>query len=119
VPDDAGAGAGTIASSNARDLAQAVAVLAKAAFDEARDQPHAVRVAIGGDLTILAGNAASIEAIGEGPQAADATAVNFGKGGKGLKLIWAAFVLDKHAVQTWSRHDHRASVGIRIPLVQA
>ncbi len=34
---------GAIETANARDLAQAVAIVAKAAFDEARDAPHAVR----------------------------------------------------------------------------
>lgn len=107
-----------IASSNALDFERAVAIAAKAAFDEAREGPHAIRVEAGKDLTILAGTTPSIDAIGRGPDAEGAKDVDFAKGGKGLTLIWAAFVLDKHGVQTWSHVDHRASVGFRIPLVQ-
>ncbi len=39
--------------------------------------------------------------------------MDFVKGGKGLKLIWAAFVLDKHRVQTWT--DCRPPRVRRIP----
>jgi hypothetical protein len=108
----------TVGSSNARELAHALAIVAKSAFDEAREQPHTVSVEGGRDLVMLAGTAPSIDALRAGPDSDGATTVDFGKGGKGLKLIWAAFVLDKHAVQTWSHRDHRASVGFRIPLVQ-
>lgn len=109
----------TIASAHVSEFAQAVAIASKAAFDDARDQPHAVRIESGSDLVIVAGTTASLDAVQAGPDGDGARAVNFGKGGKGLKLIWAAFVLDKHGVQTWSHQDHRASIGFRIPLVQA
>lgn len=108
-----------IAPGNHRDLVQAVAIVAKAAFDEARDEPHVVRSEVGKDLILLAGTAGSLPALQSGPEAVDARAVNFVKGGKGLKLIWAAFVLDLHSVRTWTHSEHRASVGFRIPLVQA
>ena len=111
--------AGDVTSTNKRDLAQAIAVVAKAAFDEMRDAPHAVRASADGDLILLAGAEGSLAAVEQGPGAPNARPVDFGKGGKGLKLIWAAFVLDKHRVQTWTTADHRASVGFRIPLVQA
>jgi len=114
---------GFVETTDARELAQAVGIAAKAAFDEARDTPHAVRIGRGADggndLVILAGVNESLPALQEGPDATQSRAVDFGKGGKGLKLIWAAFVLDKHGVQTWTHGDHRASVGFRIPLVQA
>ena len=112
VPGDMGPG-------NHRDLVQAVAIVAKAAFDEARDQPHVIKSELGNDLIVLAGRAGALPALQSGPEAAHARAVDFVKGGKGLKLIWAAFVLDLHRVHTWTHSEHRASVGFRIPLVQA
>ena len=110
---------GQIEPGNHRDLVDAVAIVAKAAFDEARDQPHVLRSEAGNELTLLGGPAGSIPALQAGPKAPHAKAVDFVKGGKGLKLIWAAFVLDKHRVETWTHAEHRASVGFRIPLVQA
>ena len=118
---DAGtrAASGMIEATNHRDLIQAVAIVSKAAFDEAREAPHAVRTEAGNALIVLAGANDSLAALQSGPGAPNARPVDFVKGGKGLKLIWAAFVLDKHRVQTWTDADHRASVGFSIPLVQA
>jgi hypothetical protein len=113
------AGDRAIAPGNHRDLAHAVAIVSKAAFDEARDQPHVVRTESADSLIVLAGTGDALPALQSGPDAANARAVDFVKGGKGLTLIWAAFVLDLHRVQTWTHSDHRASVGFRIPLVQA
>jgi len=112
-------GARVIEATNARDLARAVAIVSKAAFDEAREAPRAVRTEAGDGLIVLAGASDSLAALEAGPGAPNARPVDFAKGGKGLKLIWAAFVLDKHHVQTWTAADHRAAVGVRIPLVQA
>ena len=112
-------GTRAIEATNARDLAQAVAIVSKAAFDEARDAPKAVRTDAGDALIVLAGANDSLAALQSGPGAPNARPVDFAKGGKGLKLIWAAFVLEKHRVQTWTTADHRASVGFRIPLVKA
>ena len=120
--DDAGARAASlrmIETTNHRDLVQAVAIVSKAAFDEAREAPHAVRTEAGNALIVLAGANDSLAALQSGPGAPNARPVDFVKGGKGLKLIWAAFVLDKHRVQTWTDANHRASVGFSIPLVQA
>ena len=115
-------GAATIAAQSAIDLVHAVAIVAKAAFDEAREQPHAMRVADGeggSELTLLAGTPDAIPALAAGPDAADARQVDFARGGKGMRLIWAAFVLQRHHVQTWTHQGHRAAVGFRFPLVQA
>jgi hypothetical protein len=117
----------SVASNGARDLAHAVAIVARAAFDEAREQPRLMRVTSrprkgdggNGELDMLAGPPEAIPALEAGPDAAPAQHVNFAKGGKGLRLIWAAFVLQQHRVQTWTHPDHRASVGFRFPLVQA
>lgn len=113
------AGERVIETGSHRDLAQAVAIVSKAAFDEDRDAPHVVQTNADGDLIVLAGASDSLPALQSGPDAPQARAVDFGKGGRGLKLIWAAFVLDLHRVHTWTHSDHRASVGFRIPLVQA
>lgn len=113
------AGDRVLAIGSYRDLVQAVAIVSKAAFDEARDAPHVVQTDAAETLNVLAGAADSLSALQSGPDAANARAVDFGKGGKGLKLIWAAFVLDKHRVTTWTDANHRASVGFRIPLVPA
>ena len=114
-----GVGSPAIATANHRDLAHAVAIAIKAAFDENRDAPHTIAVDAGRELTLLAGTDAALAALRSGPAAPDARGVDFSKGGKGLKLIWAAFVLERHGVHTWVDAHHRASVGFRIPLVQA
>jgi hypothetical protein len=117
---DADGSSRTIETPMARDLAQAVAIVSRAAFDEARDRPHAIRVDAAGDaLILLAGTEDGISALHAGPAAPEARAVDFVKGGKGLKLIWAAFVLHKHGVETWTDHTQRAAVGFRIPMVNA
>ena len=115
------AGAASIAAQSATDLVRAVAIVAKAAFDEAREQPHAMRVLGEGasELVVLAGTPDTISALEQGPAAADAQQVDFARGGKGLRLIWAAFVLQRHHVQTWTHQGHRAAVGFRFPLVSA
>jgi signal transduction histidine kinase len=112
-------GAASIATQSATDLAHAVAIVAKAAFDEAREAPHAVQVVTGPELVMLAGTRDAIPALAAGPGADDAQQVDFTRGGKGLRLIWAAFVLQRHHVDTWTHQGHRASVGFRFPLVQA
>ncbi len=113
------AGTRAIETTNQGDLVQAVAILSKSAFDEAQEAPHAVKTAVGDALIVLAGANDSLAALQSGPGAPTARPVDFVKGGKGLKLIWAAFVLDKHRVHTWTDAGHRGSVGFRIPLVQA
>jgi hypothetical protein len=117
-----------IASNGVADLVRAVAIVAQAAFDEAREAPRALRVNSGGtrgagegahELVMLAGSPEAVSALEAGPDAAAAQQVNFTKGGKGLRLIWAAFVLQQHRVHTWTHRDHRNSVAFRFPLVQA
>jgi hypothetical protein len=112
------AGPRAIASAN-RDLAEAVAITMQAAFDEDRDAPHTVKIDAGGALTLLAGSDPALSSLQSDPAAPGARGVDFSKGGKGLKLIWAAFVLERHGVETWADAQQRATVGFRIPLVQA
>lgn len=112
---------GTLAieSPNAGDLLDAVAIVTSAAFDEARDEAHMIDTRADGSLFVLAGSSDVLPKLQKGPDAPGARAVDFSRGGKGLKLIWAAFVLDRHGVQTWTNDTTRGSVGFRIPLVQA
>ena len=103
----------------ANDLVHAVAIVAKAAFDEAREAPRPCASSAGDALVVLAGANDSVAALQSGPGAPKARPVDFAKGGKGLKLIWASFVLDNIACKRGHHEDHRASVGFRFPLVQA
>jgi signal transduction histidine kinase len=112
-------GPAAVAAQSVTDLAHAVAVVAKAAFDEARESPRAVHVTAGDTLVLHAGTPEALPALAAGADAPGARAVEFTKGGKGLRLIWAAFVLQRHRVQTWTHGDHRASVAFSIPLVEA
>jgi hypothetical protein len=108
---------GRIASNGPRDLTRALAVMLKAAFDDARDEPHAIEA--GGDGTSLllwAGSATAVAPVKAGPDAPPSRPVDVGRGGKGLTLIWASFILQQHRVRAWHHQDHRASIGIRIPL---
>ncbi|MFM8532129.1 MAG: histidine kinase dimerization/phospho-acceptor domain-containing protein [Acidimicrobiia bacterium] len=111
-------GGGQIESPAASDLAHAVALVVQAALDAARDSAQTVELSGDhGSLVLLAGAADALPAVRPGPGAPTARPVNFAKGGRGLKLIWAAFVLDRHGVETWTAEGARASVGLRIPLV--
>jgi hypothetical protein len=114
-----GALSGAIATTNHLDLAQAVAIVARATFDEDRDAPRTVRAHVDRELIVLAGAGDSLSQLPSDLTAPEARPVDFARGGRGLKLIWAAFVLEKHRVQTWTTEGRRASVGIRIPLVLA
>jgi hypothetical protein len=115
---DPGASA-AIASNGVGDLVHAVAIVAKAAFDEAREAPRAMHVQWANGLVMLAGSPQAVSALQAGPDPETAPQVNFTKGGKGLRLIWAAFVLQQHRVHTWTHPDHRDSVGFRFPVVSA
>ncbi len=110
---------GAIDTTNSLELAQAVAIVATSAFDEDRTAPRAVRTVTDQQLVLLAGAGPSLAELPSDPGAPDARPVDFARGGRGLKLIWAAFVLEQHRVQAWTTQGRRASVGIRIPLVQA
>ena len=68
-------------------------------------------------LVIRAGTPAAMSALPPAPHDPGASAVNVVRGGRGLALIWATFVLDQHGIQTWNHPDYKASVGLRIPLV--
>ena len=109
---------GRIATNAPTDLVRAVAVGLKSAFDEDKSAPHHVEVRVEhGALIVRAATADAMRALPSSPDGEGATAIDLVRGGKGLSLIWATFVLDQHGIETWHHQDHKASIGFRIPLV--
>ncbi len=114
---DAGLPTARVATNAPGDVVRAIVVLAKAACDEGRSAPHAIDGT--GDhewLAIRVGTVDGAAALPPGPDGAGAAEFNVVRGGNGLTLIWATFVLRQHRIQTWTHRDHKASVGFRIPL---
>lgn len=110
---------GQIATNASKDLVRAIATMIKAAFDEAKHEPHHYEwEATGEALVIRAGTPDGVRALPSTADGDGAAAVNVVRGGKGLTLIWAAFVLEQHGIQTWTHPAHKASVGFRIPMVR-
>ncbi|MDP2391612.1 MAG: hypothetical protein Q8N52_14900 [Acidobacteriota bacterium] len=111
--------AGGIATNAPKDLVRAIATVIKSAFDEAKQEPHHYEWQANGEALVI--RAGTIEGVRALPSTADgdgAAAVNVVRGGKGLTLIWAAFVLEQHGIQTWNHPAHKASVGFHIPMVR-
>lgn len=109
---------GWAATNAPRELVRALAVAIKAAFDDSKDGPHHVEVTTeAGALVIRAGTPGAVRALPPAPDGPGAVAVNVARGGKGLSLIWAIFVLDQHGITAWNHQDYQASIGFRIPLV--
>lgn len=110
---------GRIATNAPKDLVKAIATVIKAAFDEAKHEAHCYDWQADGEaLVIRAGTAEGARALPTAGDGDGAATVNVVRGGKGLTLIWAAFVLDQHGIQTWHHPAHKASVGLRIPMVR-
>ena len=65
---------------------------------------------------VLVGPEELLGALGAGPQAAGATAVELERGGLGLALVHAAVVLDAHAADRWTMNGSRKTVGLRLPV---
>ncbi len=111
--------AGRIATNAPKELVKAIAVVIKSAFDEAKQEPHHYQWQADGEaLVLLAGVPEGVRALPATVDGDGAVAVNVVRGGKGLTLIWAAFVLEQHGIQTWIHQAHKAAVGFRIPMVR-
>jgi signal transduction histidine kinase len=109
-----------IATNAPADLVRAVGVVIKMAFDDDKGSPHAVDLSTHGHaLVIRAGTQAALNVLSHAPDGPGASAVDIARGGKGLSLIWATFVAEQHRIQMWNHQAHKASVGLRIPLVSA
>jgi len=98
-----------------RDLVRALSLIARAAVDEARGRPVAIEVVAkeDSDIRFHAGIEAGIAALTRGPEAAGATPFDIVRGGRGLSLIWASFILNQNHIQTWQHTAERAAVGFR------
>lgn len=111
--------AGHIATNAPKDLVKAIVIMIKSAFDEAKQAPHYYEWHADGEaLVIRAGIAEGVGALSSTAGGDGAATVNVVRGGKGLSLIWAAFVLEQHGIQTWNHPAHKASMGFRIPMVR-
>jgi hypothetical protein len=109
---------GRVASNAPKDLVRAIAVLIKSACDEDKSAAPVVGIETrDGALMVRGGSANAVTALPPTPEETGAAPVNVERGGRGLTIIWALFVLDRHGIQTWRHQDHKASVGFRIPLV--
>ncbi len=71
---------------SSRPASQAVAIVSKAAFDEAREAPHAVRTEAGNALIVLAGANDSLAALQSGPGAPECASGGFREGRQRLEV---------------------------------
>jgi signal transduction histidine kinase len=69
-----------------------------------------------GYLELLVGRSSELEALAAGPGAPDAGPVEIDRGGLGLALVHASVVLEANRGTTWSRHQSRQALGMRLPL---
>lgn len=101
------------------ELASAVAVLIRTVVDEARNRPTAIEIGpvAHSVFSLRAGAVADLDRIADGPGGARGAPFDVVRGGKGLSVIWATFILADHNVQTWQLADQRSAVGFRIPLI--
>ena len=100
------------------DVVEALAVVLGLPFQHAPGQAPGLGATAADALTIVAGTNAARLALQAGPDAAGAVPVDFARGGQGLTLLWAAFVLDKHGAEAWTLNSDGASVAIRLPLLK-
>lgn len=100
------------------DVVEALAAVLGLPFDHNRGPALSLHASADDALTIMAGTDRARIALQEGPDSAIAAPVDLTRGGKGLTLIWAAFVLDKHGAHAWTLRSDPASVAIRLRLVK-
>lgn len=108
-----------VATWHAADLASAIATTIRAVVDEAGQRPTAIEIGMLGDdvFSLHAGVAAELAQLREGPDRAPAAPFDVVRGGQGLSVVSAAFILARHHVHTWQLADRRSAVGFRIPVV--
>lgn len=108
-----------IATWHLTDLATAMATTIHAVLAAARQRPTAIEIGMLGDevFSLRAGVSDELAQLGEGPGTAGAAPFDMMRGGQGLALVSAAFILARHHVQTWQLADRRSAVGFRIPLI--
>ena len=108
-----------IAAAGRHDLARAVALLAKTVVDDSRGEPVAAAVADGnaGDVRMHIGVSSVLSQLSSGPAADGAAPFDVVRGGRGLSVVWAAFILANNHVETWQHASERAGVGFRFPRI--
>jgi hypothetical protein len=112
------ASAARVATNAPKELVRAMVVTLRSAFDEDKGAARMLDMTEhDGALVVRGGSGHAVHAVPVAADAAGAVPVNVERGGRGLTLIWALFVLDRHGIQTWRHQDHKASVGFRIPVV--
>jgi len=98
-------------------LDRALADIVRATIRELRGAPCTVlAVTRDGHLDVLVGRSSELELLGEGPGAAGAGPVQVDRGGLGLALVHACVVLEANGGTTWSRHQSRHALGVRLPV---
>jgi signal transduction histidine kinase len=104
-----------IETSGRRDLVRALSLIARSAVDDARGRPVSIDVVAndGADLRIHAGVEPGISALASGPDGDGATPFEIVRGGRGLSLIWATFILNLNQISTWQHSAERAAVGFQ------
>lgn len=109
-----------LATDGSDNVARAVATIGRMAFRDAGSEPRVVHGALDGEsLVLVIGGRAAAGGLPPGPDAAGAADVPVVRGGFGLALMWAAYVLEQHRVRTWHRANGRGAVGFLFPLVHA
>lgn len=108
-----------VATWHQTDLAAAMATIIRAVINEARHRPTAIEIGLVGDdvFSVHAGVSAELAQLREGPDTAQAAPFDVVRGGQGLSVVSAAFVLARDRVHMWQLADQRAVVGFRIPLI--
>ncbi|MEO8677972.1 MAG: histidine kinase dimerization/phospho-acceptor domain-containing protein [Vicinamibacterales bacterium] len=110
-----------IEATSRRDLSRAFSLIARAAVDDARGRPVKIEVVSDGaaGLRVHAGVEPGITALASGPDGDGATPFDLVRGGRGLSLIWATFVLNQNHVHTWQHSAEKAAVGFQFRSSQA
>lgn len=106
-----------VATTDEESLRRALTGVVRATARELRGTTcDVVARVVNGTFEILAGPEELLDALGGGPEAANAGPVALERGGLGLALVHAAIVLDAHRAQRWTMNGSRQTVGLRLPL---
>jgi signal transduction histidine kinase len=115
---DIAPGSASVRTSGEDALAAAVATCVRATARELKGKPVTIAARVNGSHTmdVLIGSDEQLDALSQGPEAANAGPIVLERGGLGLSLVLAALVLDAHGAAQWTTNGSRNTVGIRLPL---
>jgi hypothetical protein len=106
-----------VTTSDQASLCRALTGLVRATARELRGTTcDVVGRVLNGYFEMLTGPEELLEALGRGPDVADAGPVTLERGGLGLALVHAAIVLDAHGARRWTMNGSRQTVGVRLPV---